>query len=82
MNNTEILNSIKEIMVNELAMEESDIFSEKKLQDMGIDSIQLMTLIVYIEDRFEIEIEFDESWPLEITSMTLDEFITHIQELF
>lgn len=82
MNNTEILNSIKEIMVNELAMGESDIFSAKKLQDMGIDSIQLMTLIVYIEDRFEIEIEFDESWPLEITSMTLDEFIAKIQELF
>lgn len=82
MSNSEIFNFIKEIMVSELVIEEVNIFCDKKLQDMGIDSIRLMTLIVYIEDKFEIEIEFDESWPLDITSMTLDEFIANIRKLF
>ena len=36
-------------MVNELAMDETNIFSDKQLQDIGIDSIQLMTLIVYLK---------------------------------
>lgn len=38
-------------MVNELAMDETNIFSDKQLQDIGIDSIQLMTLIVYLEEK-------------------------------
>ena len=81
MGNVEIFEIIKEIMIDELEIDGDVISINIKLQDMGIDSIQLMTLVVYIEEKLEIEIDFDESWPIEITSITLEDFIRNISKV-
>jgi acyl carrier protein len=81
MNNVEIFEIIKAIMIDELEIDGDVISVDMILQDMGIDSIQLMTLIVYIEEKLKIEIDFDESWPIEITSITLEDFIRNISKI-
>ena len=70
---------VVEIMVNQLEIEQKDIHRDGRLSDMNIDSIALMTLVVYLEDKLSIEIDFDENWPIDITSLSLMEFVNNVE---
>ncbi len=52
---------IKEILVNDLHIEESSITPDAELiNDLGINSLELADLICLCEDSFEIEIDDDD----------------------
>lgn len=60
MNNQAIISCIVKIMQEELGIYPNEQINETmRLDDLGIDSIGLMTLSVYLEESFEIDISSD-----------------------
>lgn len=52
-----VFNKIKEMIVNELAVEESNITLEARLvEDLGADSIDSVELVMSVEDEYNLEI--------------------------
>ena len=52
-----MFDKIKEILVDELQIKESDITLEAELvNDLGINSLELADLIMVFEEQFDIEI--------------------------
>ncbi len=56
-----MLDKIKEILVDELQIDESDITLDAELsQDLGINSIELGDLATICEEKFNISIDDDD----------------------
>ncbi len=56
-----MLEKIKEIIAEQLGVEESEITLEASFQDdLGADSLDLFEMVMEFEDEFEIEIETEE----------------------
>ncbi|NLK12524.1 MAG: acyl carrier protein [Candidatus Phytoplasma sp.] len=52
-----VFSRIKDMIINELSVEEKDITLEARLvEDLGADSIDAVELVMNIEDEFELEI--------------------------
>lgn len=52
-----VFNKIKEMIVNELSVEESNITLEARLvEDLGADSIDSVELVMSVEDEYNLEI--------------------------
>ena len=50
-----------EIIIRELGLEESEIAPEKDfIKDLGLDSLDVMTLAMAMEEEFDIEIPDDD----------------------
>lgn len=78
MNKDETMIMIKEILNSELELNISDVNSENTLLELGIDSIILMTLIVYLEDRLSIEIDITEDLIGDYSNIKADTVISSI----
>ena len=74
MNNMEIFLLINRIISEKLSFNTDGISEEQTLESIGIDSIGVMTLIVYLEEELDISIDFDSNWPVEITSISIKDF--------
>lgn len=81
MDNAAILALAKRIVSDELALNVDGLSEEQTLDAIGIDSIGLMTLIVYLEEELSISVDFDSNWPIEITSITMKQFIDNIKRI-
>ncbi len=56
-----MFDKVKDILVEELQVNESDITLESELvNDLGINSLELADLIMVCEEKFDIEIKDDE----------------------
>lgn len=56
-----MLEKIKEIIAEQLGVEESEITLESSFQeDLGADSLDLFEMVMEFEDEFEVEIETEE----------------------
>lgn len=61
MNRTEIEAKVKDFLINELEIEEENIFPEAKLKDdMGIDSLDFVDIVVIVEKNFGFKIKAEE----------------------
>jgi acyl carrier protein len=57
----EILTALKEVLVDKLKVEADTITEEANLfEDLGLDSIDLMTVVMAVEERFSIEVSDEE----------------------
>ena len=57
MNRAEIEAKVKDFLINELEIEEENIFPDAKLKDdMGIDSLDFVDIVMSIEDEFNVEV--------------------------
>lgn len=56
-----IFEKIKEIIVNQLGVEEEEVTMETSFQDLGVDSLDLFQIIIELEEAFNIQIEDAES---------------------
>lgn len=54
----DILAKVKDVLRNELFFEE-EIEPDTLVRDLGLDSIQLMQLFVYLEESFDFEFAYD-----------------------
>ena len=52
-----ILNKVKEIMMENLSIEEESITLESTFESLEIDSLDVFELVTEIEEEFDIEIE-------------------------
>ncbi len=58
---TSLEDKIKQIIVQELGLEEDDLAPEKSfIEDLGLDSLDVMTLAMAIEEEFDIEVPDDD----------------------
>ena len=59
MDRTEIINEIKEIIIKsmDLQKEPSEIIRHDLINEIGINSIDALEIFVWIENKFEIQIE-------------------------
>ena len=56
-----MLDKIKEILVDELQLDEADITLDAELSsDLGINSIELADLVMLCEEKFDISIDDDD----------------------
>ena len=76
MTRTEIEEKVKAFLIDDLEIEEENIFPEAKLkEDMGIDSLDYVDLVVIVEKNFGFKIK-----PEEMTTVkTLSQFHDYIQ---
>lgn len=56
-----MLDKIKEILVDELQLDEADITLDAELSsDLGINSIELADLVMLCEEKFDLSIDDDD----------------------
>ena len=76
-----MLIEILEILNAELEMVIENVSEETTLASTGIDSITFMTLIIYLEEKYEIEFSFDGIFMQEYTSVTFKDLMEEIRVL-
>lgn len=60
-NRDEVVTALKETLVDRLKVEASTITEEANLfEDLGLDSIDLMTVVMAVEEKFAIEVSDEE----------------------
>jgi acyl carrier protein len=76
MTRTEIEEKVKAFLIDDLEIEEENIFPEAKLkEDMGIDSLDYVDIVVIVEKNFGFKIK-----PEEMTKVkTLSQFYEYIE---
>jgi acyl carrier protein len=76
MTRTEIEEKIKAFLIEDLEIEEENIFPEAKLkEDMGIDSLDYVDIVVIVEKNFGFKIK-----PQDMTAVkTLSQFYDYIE---
>ena len=76
MTRTEIEEKVKAFLIDDLEIEEENIFPEDKLkEDMGIDSLDYVDIVVIVEKNFGFKIK-----PEEMTKVkTLSQFYDYIE---
>ena len=76
MNRTEIEEKVKNFLIEELEIEEENIFPEAKLKDdMGIDSLDFVDIVVIVERNFGFKIKPEEM----VGVNTLNDFYNYIE---
>ena len=76
MTRTEIEEKVKACLIDDLEIEEENIFPDAKLkEDMGIDSLDYVDIVVIVEKNFGFKIK-----PEEMTKVkTLSQFYDYIE---
>lgn len=52
---------VKEIIVTELGLEESEIKEETSFEELGLDSLDVVELLMAIEEEFGVEIKAEDA---------------------
>jgi acyl carrier protein len=62
MNRQEIFEKVKRILIEKLSVNEADIKEDSSLvDDLGVDSLDLVELLMKFEEEFKVEISEEES---------------------
>jgi acyl carrier protein len=62
MNRQEIFEKVKKILIEKLSVNEADIKEDSSLvDDLGVDSLDLVELLMKFEEEFKVEISEEES---------------------
>ena len=76
MTRTEIEEKVKEFLIDDLEIEEENIFPEAKLkEDMGIDSLDYVDIVVIVDKNFGFKIKPEEMAKVK----TLSQFYDYIE---
>ena len=83
MKREDILNSIIQIMeeILDLTVNEK-VQEEESIQSAGIDSIGLMTIIVYLEEKYKIEIQSENFIGGDYSKITFSNLIDAVENSF
>lgn len=56
-----VFEKVKEVIVNQLSVDESEIKLETSFKELGVDSLDLFEIVIELEEAFDIQIEDAES---------------------
>jgi len=74
----EVIDKIKQIIADQLCIEESFILMRSKFEDdLGSDSVSLVEIIIAVEDEFNISIS-DESLQ---KMKTVEDLVNHVKNI-
>ena len=77
MNNEEIFEKLKEIIVNQLGVEKEQIKMKSTfVDDLSADSLDIVELVMNIEEEFDMEIPDEEAEKI----VTVEDVVKYIQE--
>ncbi|MGB9638370.1 MAG: acyl carrier protein [bacterium] len=77
MSRQEIFEKVKKILIEKLSVNESDIKEDSSLvDDLGVDSLDLVELLMKFEEEFKIEISEEESQKI----LTIKDILDFIEE--
>ena len=60
---TSVLLGIKEILAEQALLDPADVADDATLEDLGIDSLDVVEVIFAVEDRFDISVPFNANDP-------------------
>jgi len=73
MNRQEIFEKVKKILIEKLSVNEDDIKEDSSLvDDLGVDSLDLVELLMKFEEEFKVEISEEESQKILIVKDIVD----------
>ena len=79
MTRTEIEERVKAFLIDDLEIEEENIFPEAKLkEDMGIDSLDYVDIVVIVEKNFGFKIKAEEMTAVKTLSQFYDDIESRI----
>jgi acyl carrier protein len=74
----EVLERVKEVLVDKLGVEETEITEEASFQDdLEADSLDLVEMIMELEDQFGIKISDDDAQKLQTVGQAVDYVTSH-----
>jgi acyl carrier protein len=77
MNRQEIFEKVKKILIEKLSVNETDIKEDSSLvDDLGVDSLDLVELLMKFEEEFKVEISEEESQKI----LTVKDIVDFIEE--
>ena len=80
MNRDDVLSKVKSIISEELEMDINDIGDESSYtEDLGVDSLDMVDLVMALETAFSAEISDEQSAQLTTVDKTVDYIIKHSQ---
>lgn len=77
MTREEILSKLKPVIADRLSIEESEITEDKKLSDLGADSLDAVDTIMEIEKAFDIAIPDNDMEKLSTVKDIIDYIESH-----
>ena len=75
----DVENKLYEILKNEFAIEKVEITA--RCEDIGLDSLDMVELVTYVEEEFEIEIKEVLYDDMTMASIKLEQLIEEIEKL-
>ena len=74
----EVLERVKEVLVDKLGVEESEVTEEASFQeDLEADSLDLVEMIMELEDQFGIKISDEDAQKLQTVGQAVDHVTSH-----
>lgn len=68
-----VFEKIREVIVDQLGVEEDEVTIETSFDDLGVDSLDLFQIIIELEEAFNVRIEDAE------TIKTVEDAVTYIE---